>query len=342
MNKSLIFLLALCLFFIPGVLATTSSPCILNVALVNQDPSPALPGSYVNVLFQVSGVTTNCNDGARFEIIPAFPFSLDDNSSLKVLSKNTWVSSDNYNTAWTIPYKLRVNKDALDGDTPIEVRYADGADSQSYITQYFNITVQDTRTMFDAVLQETSGSDVSIAIANVGKYTANSVVVRIPEQEDYSASGTDGQMVGNLASGDYTIVGFTLAQKSSTPQSPGAFNATRGASPTPAAPMPSTTVSTTKQLKFDIYYTDNIGQRREVNMTLSVNSGNNSSTFTGGMPGQSTTWYSSWTVWAIILAVLIVVSFLIRYFLKKNKTSSDSDSSKTPSWVKNAKDKEKK
>src|SRR6056297_446729 len=53
-----------------------STACNLNVSLINQDPYPVLPGNYVEVVFQVSGVDNTDCKGAKFELLEDYPFSL--------------------------------------------------------------------------------------------------------------------------------------------------------------------------------------------------------------------------------------------------------------------------
>jgi len=322
-----------------------SNPCQLSVSLINQDPYPAVPNEYVNVVFQVSGVQNqNCN-GARFELIPSYPFSLDNNDNVRVLNGATYLS-DNKNE-WMISYKLRVDKDAINENASIEVNYNSGNQkSDFYFMEKFNINIKDSRTTFDAVIQETSSSDVSIAIANTGKYAANSVVVRIPDQDDYIVSGTNGQMIGNLNSGDYTIVSFSLSPKMQT----NFQNASRGnVSRTNFGNMSSQTLQ--NNLKFDVYYTDNLGERRIVNMELPLNLavtgiGNFSLTgrsFSGRTSTSSSSLLAKWYFWAIIaFAVLILYGFYNKYRRKiKSVFAKKENNSDTPEWVKNAKEKEK-
>ena len=329
------------LFGIFLVSFVSAESCDLGVSLVNQDPYPAVPNDYVEVVFQISGVQNPDCEGAWFELIPSYPFSLDENDSLRILDESTWVS--NYKNEWMIPYALRVDKNALDGAPEIEVHYASGAwSSGNYFSERFNITVEDSRTNFDAVIQEVSESEVSIAIANTGEYTANSVVVRIPKQENFKSTGTDGQMVGNLDAGDYTLVSFNLM---ATPQ------------------------DGNNTLIFEIYYTDALGERRIVilNMPLKMFAG---SSVTGEMvPGSKrgngvpidapVDSGINWNLW-IILAIVIVVGFVLykkypkqtkefynkskqkitELFHKKKHTNNTSNA--IPDWIKNAKDKEKK
>jgi len=336
--KFLIIFILFSFLVIPmaNFVSAKSDACNLKVSLINQDPYPAIPNSYVDIVFQVSGVQNPNCDGARFELIPAYPFSLDENDSMRVLNGATY-TAENKNE-WMISYKLRVDKDALDGNNSIEVHYTHGkSDPNVYYTKKFDIKIRDSRTTFDAVIQEISGNDVSIAIANVGKYTANSVVVRIPEQEYFMASGTNGQMVGNLESGDYTIVSFNILPKGNNFR-----NITKGITPIP---------QDSKKLKFDIYYTDNIGERRIVNMELPLNLVGNFSLQGRNFAGMkknaesANSFWSKWYVWLILLIVLLLGYGFYNKYKRKIKTlvlHKKDFSEEIPDWVRNAKEKEKK
>lgn len=282
-NKTIILLATLILFssFVLGA----SSTCNLNVSLINQDPYPAVPGEYVDVVFQVSNVDNPDCEGANFNLIPTYPFSLDNNDGLRKIEGSTWITGSN--TEWMIPFKMRVDKDAIDGQNQIEVQYWPNTwNAGSYSTEKFDIALENPRTNFEAVVQEVSGTDVSIALANTGKYAANSVIVRIPSQEGFTPIGTDGQMVGNLESGDYTIVGFSLKEKDSS-----------------------------QPLKLDIHYTDMIGQRRTVSLELPLS-------LTSTIPSFSelnAPKKSSWLSWQLVLIVLVLVILLVvikKYYKK--------------------------
>ena len=333
MNKFYPILIIISLMLIAPVLAEISTNvCDLDVSLINQDPYPATPDSYVDIVFQISGVQNSECDGATFELLPDYPFSLDENNGLKTLEGSTY-TLDNKNE-WMIPYKLRVDKDALDGNNSVKVRYNLGKwDSDTYYTENFDIIIQDSRTAFDAVIQETSGSDVSIAIANIGKYTANSVVVRIPEQEDFETSGVDGQMVGNLDSGDYTIVGFSLIQKMGIPN-----NSTRR----DGMPPINFSQQSNSKLKFDIYYTDNIGERRVVNMDLPLRLGNSSiiGNFNGRKINSTGSLLSKWYFWVSAAVIILLLAGFYNKYKRRIRTAfqkTKDSSASTPDWIKKSK-----
>jgi hypothetical protein len=341
----LIFSLAGILSMLTLVSAETSgNSCSLTVSLLSQDPYPAVPGGYVNVVFQISGTeNANCN-GAKFKLVPSYPFSLDDNNTdWKILSGSTYTPY--YQNYWNIPYKLRIDKGALDGNATLEVYYnslssPNANPETSYASQKFDITIKDSRTAFDAVIQDSSSSEVSIAIANIGKYAANSMIVRIPQQENFRVSGTNGQMVGNLESGDYTIVGFTIIQN---------MQRTQGATGTNSMDQNNLTVQ--------VDYTDGIGERRTsileipfAGTSFSTNSTTTTGTFPNGFGArrQTTSVFSQWYFWVIIVLVLLLgFGFYNKYktriknhFAKikdKSKSSNKEKDSETPDWVKKEK-----
>ncbi|MFA5888171.1 MAG: hypothetical protein WC852_05680, partial [Candidatus Nanoarchaeia archaeon] len=246
MKKTLIIAIISVLMLAGIASAATTSGCNPAISLINQDPYPGMPDSYVTIVFMMTDISgSNCEKGAWIKIMPSYPFLLEGEEALRNLESNTYIA--NQNTDWMVPYKLRVDKDALEGEYDIEIHYgANGVSdpSGSYAVKMFNLTLKDSRTSFDALIQEVSGSDVTIALANSGKNVANSVVVRIPEQENFKPVGTDGQMVGNLVSGDYTVVGFTLSPKGQMNRQ----NMTK-------ENFQQMQAEAIKNLKFDIYYT---------------------------------------------------------------------------------------
>ena len=346
------------LFFLFGIFLVnfvSAESCDLSVSLVNQDPYPAIPGEYVDVVFQVDGIENPSCEGAVFELITSYPFSLDGDDALRILEGSTYVSG--YKSEWMIPYQVRVDANALDGNSTLTVNYGQ---ETTLIARDFYIVIQDSRTAFDAVIQESTDSDVSIAIANIGKYVANSVVVRIPEQDGFKATETDGQMVGNLDAGDYTIVSFSITsmvQRSSQ----------KSDSDVNVEDAKLNLQDQESNLQFDIYYTDALGERRIANMELPLKMTSTLLTEDGEMPegfsGRNMkTNESSWSNWYTLIIILLLaggILFLykkypeqIREFYVKSKQKikgifnknkqNNNTSTAIPDWINNDKNKEKK
>ena len=52
--------------------------------MLNQDPYPAVPGEYVNVVFQIEGVENSKCDEVYFDLIADYPIRLDPNQTTRI------------------------------------------------------------------------------------------------------------------------------------------------------------------------------------------------------------------------------------------------------------------
>lgn len=294
--------LLLCFTFVAAeayeeIYATTSdiSSSSIQVESLKYEPYPVNPDEYFTLWISAKK-TGSGTSAVTFELMPAYPFSLDSNEEA------TRHFGALMGESALLEYKIRVDKDAVMGENQIELRYKlDG--STAWISKSFDITVDDAQTSFDAVIQDIEGSTISLALANTGKNIANSVIVKIPEQDNFVAVGTAGQMVGNLDDGDYTIVGFDVNKIQQ---------------------------STGNVIIFQIDYTDNIGERRsqylelilDLSGTMTVSSGELPAGFpkngskSGVPPETSNTWM--WIVGGLAIILLIFRKKIFGLF-KKNK-----------------------
>ena len=125
---SAIILMALVVFV--GIAWTASAQIDANyvgytqniiVNMVKQEPDPVEPGKQVEVTFKLDNNGTAAN-GAIFEIVPEYPFSLlpGESSSNYIGSLGT---SQYGRYSVTVKYKLKVAGDAPDDNYKIKVRY---------------------------------------------------------------------------------------------------------------------------------------------------------------------------------------------------------------------------
>ena len=119
---------------------------IMKVTMINQMPDPAEPGKYVDLRFKFENNGSEVAENIEAEILPQYPFSLDaGESTVKSLgSINPQQKGDN---GVIIKYRLRVDKDALEGQTEIKLRYR--MNNGIWITlPEFKVNIQP----FDAIL----------------------------------------------------------------------------------------------------------------------------------------------------------------------------------------------
>ena len=137
-------------------------------------------------------------------------------------------------------------------------------------------------TDFDVIFSESSNSQMSFSIANVGSNPANSIVVKIPVQNSWSVIGSNSYMLGNLNKGDYTVASFNLQQTSMTTNTTGTFTG-RGQknlatndvqekiiSRTTTNNSQGTMTGSTGKLLVQIVYTDTTGNRKIVDKYVGI------------------------------------------------------------------------
>jgi len=278
----------------------------LRLSLMSQDPDPADPGGYVDLRWKVVNNGTQALPDAVFQLVPKYPFSLDPNEVAVKDSAGIWGLQRGAN-GLVLHYKVKVDKDAVEGMNEIGLNYNTCEPKECWINETYFVDVENPQSEFDMVVQDMSGQEVSVAIANTGKNPANSVIVKFPDQDNFRTAGTSGQMVGNLAAGDYTLVSFTLQQKQR--------------------------ITGVTNLTFQIDYTDNIGKRRSLiknvpfdigsfsggNFTGFASNGNFTGTFNGARGRQQTqlSIYQQWWFWAIVIAVAYSLYFGYKTYKKR-------------------------
>lgn len=219
------------------VKANVEKNAAVDVSLLNQDPYPAQPNSYVDLVFKIENTGRVDVNDVLIELLSQYPFSLDSGRvPVKEIGSLTLVQYGE--KAVFVKYKVRVDKDAIDGENPIKVRYVYDTNGEwrNYITREFNITVEDTKTDFDVAVQDFSykTNTLSLAVSNTGDKDAASVTVALPEQSNIEIMGSDKNIVGGIEADDYTIASFKIVPKQDGP------------------------------IIIRITYTDTIGVRREV------------------------------------------------------------------------------
>jgi len=273
------------------------------VVKLRYEPYPVSPGDYFTIWVQAERPSAETKD-IWFELVEEYPFFLDSNED--AVRDFRSVSIEDV----VLEYQVRVDESAVSGVNTLKIKQH--LDSGDTVIHEFDISVSDVQTSFDAIIQETVAGETSIAIANIGQNDANAAIVRIPEQEGVRVSGTNGQMIGNLEQGDYTIVSFTF-------EGSGA-------------------------LDLQIDYTDSIGVRRSETVVIYRGSDFGDSSSSDAMvPGSkrdgSTVSGESdssmtWIIWVIVLAV---VGFFGYKYHKKKLIKMKGVSSVVPGWMKKEK-----
>lgn len=104
---------------------TTYNPSNLYdiaVNLISQEPDPAEPGRYVDVRFKFDNNGSKEAKNIEVEILLEYPFSLDPGRDA-VKNIGTLQSMQRGDVGAIVKYKLRVDKNAVEGENEIKIRY---------------------------------------------------------------------------------------------------------------------------------------------------------------------------------------------------------------------------
>ena len=257
--------------------------CNLDATLINQDPRPAVPGDYVELVFQLTGLEDPGCQNVYFELIEIYPISFDPGvKSITTTEAGTFTR--NFNSNLVIPYKVRVDSDALDGNTPLEVRYTFSSSSslvfpESFRIEEFNLNVKDVRTDFEVFIKDylPSTSTLTLEILNIGKNDAEALTIEIPLQSNIIIKGAPRTIIGSLDSNDFSTAEFEALPEAGT-------------------------------IDLIIHYTDEINVRRSINKTVSFDP----RFFEDRNTGEK----SNFKLYLIIFVIIVVIAY---YFYRKRK-----------------------
>jgi|TARA_Y100000310_G_scaffold156912_1_gene156324 hypothetical protein len=257
----------------------TSAACNLEISMLNQDPYPAVPGDYVKIVFQVKGVENVECGKVTFSLLEKYPISFDpDTESTIQVSSGT--STKDFQSFLMVPYKVRVDENALDGDNPIEVSYSNAVGEDSYLTKQFDLNVEDVKADFEIFVKnyDYSTNILTLEILNIADSDIEALTFEIPKQEGIIIKGASKNILGDLDSNEYTTADFEA-------------------------------ISQEGDIQTTIHYTDKTGARRTLTKTVSFDS----SYFQERKADEKTT--SKW----LYIFLFALVLFVIYYFYKRRK-----------------------
>ena len=195
------------LFLFSASAVFAESACDLDVSLLSQDPYPAVPGDYVKLVFQLSGLDSpDCSD-ITFELLPNYPVEFNPGETgFRSFNKVDYIKD--YESNILIPYEIRLNKDALDGSNSIDVTVNNKGDAK--ITKTFDLEVKDARVDFETYVTNYNYEtrELTIEVLNIGDSDIEALTMQIPKQDIVSVKGSNRIVVGDLDSNEYTSADF--------------------------------------------------------------------------------------------------------------------------------------
>ena len=198
------FLFLMLIFSLTLVVADSCAP---NITLLNQDPYPAVPGDYVKLVFQVNDISsTECSD-ITFRLLSDYPLTFDPGETGSRTFRKVDYLKD-FNSNILVPFKVRIDGNAVNGETPIEVHLQNKG--VFLISKTLDLEVKDTKTDFDVFVDEYDYSTniMTLQILNTGDSDIEALTVEVPKQDSIIIKGPNKVIVGDLDSNEYTTADF--------------------------------------------------------------------------------------------------------------------------------------
>lgn len=273
--------LALILISLVSMNFISADNCELGVSLVSQDPYPAIPGDYVKLVFQVDGIEDpSCGD-LTFQLLEKYPISLDNSTSgIVTLKSGTFIKS--FASHATIAYKVRIDPDALDGETSVEVAFSNNGLTTFFQSKEFNLSVEDTRADFELYVKnlDFATNQVTLEILNIAKVDVKSITLEVLDAPKLVVKGARTRIVGDLDSNEYTTTEFEI---------------------TPVDVV----------LPVRVHYTDSAGFRRSIDKSVTLQT----SLFQDRKADEKST---SMSTYIIVLVIIVGVGY---WYYKKRKNA---------------------
>jgi len=273
----LVFVFILSLSFI------SAEACILDVTMLNQDPYPAVPGDYVEVVFQLSGIENPECGTVVFSLVEKYPLVFDPGMDSAV-TINSGTFTKDFSASKIIPYRVRIDENAVDGDNPIETSFSfRNLGDRSFQTKDFTLSVEDAKADFEIFVKDyDSAADIiTFEVLNIADVDVEALTLEIPVQNGVVVKGSKRNILGDLDSNEYTSTDFELT-------------------------------SSVDEITVEIFYTDNIGVRRNTAKVISYES----EYFVGRQADSKST---SKLVYVFWIAVVLIVAYFVRKKFKKKK-----------------------
>ena len=128
-----IFLLAVML--LPFANANAATSTALDVSVLRYEPTPVEPGQYFDVWFKVDNTGGTVATNAVLTFKPSFPFSTDDNPTTQIGILNPLDST-------TIKYRIRVDENAIEGMSDLDVTYSTNEKTSIIVSKSFDIEIR--------------------------------------------------------------------------------------------------------------------------------------------------------------------------------------------------------
>lgn len=252
-----------------------------NVEVIHIDKTLLVPGKQGSLKFTIN----NVGNSPLRDI--SFYWENKENTILPVGSDNTRnIKHIDVNNSFDIEYQVIADSSAIPGLYKLDLylNYLDSTNgTKRQLATIAGIYVGG-QTDFDISFSDSTNTETSFSIANIGSNPAYAVSVIIPKQNNWKVSGPNSVMIGNLNSGDYTVASYKLRSSNND----------------------------TSQITIQVSYTDTLGERKVIGKEVELEPKNIIST-------EATTNQRQGDISQIVIGLIILTVLIWLYRKYKNQ-----------------------
>ena len=171
----------------------------VKVTFLNQDPNPAEPAKYVTVRFKVDNRGREDLKNMTFEILPEYPFSLDNPEDAQVNIGSLFGRQiDEFGAI--LEWKLRVDRNAIEGTNQIKLRYTYPGTKWITLSKFdLNVKTHDAIInieSYDTKPERVSSGNavkVNIVLRNLADSVLKDIKTRLALPADFAPTGTSNE-----------------------------------------------------------------------------------------------------------------------------------------------------
>lgn len=183
-----------------GIDDSVSDAAFVTISFVNQDPEPVMPGERLELKFKVENRGTKPANDVYVELVPRFPFSIDESEKIKPVG--TLFGRQKGKDAVMVRFFLTVDVTAGSGINPLALRYKTASQGWAVIDS-FNVSVgrRDLPLAVTSVAAKPENlipgkpSNLELEITNIGTGDALNVRVRLNLTDTFSAYGSTNEVI---------------------------------------------------------------------------------------------------------------------------------------------------